>query len=182
MTLLDHRPYDHRPDDHRSDDDRSDDDRQLVEWFADCPRPDRRVAARTSPRPMPLRPRAVTMSTRPATAPMRYRGTGTVMSRAPHLRRPISTATTVALAGLAALITLWLGSLAQFSGERSAAPLHDPDQLAVVRVQAGETLQQLAGRVAPGASVVEIAERIRDLNKLGSAAVDAGQTLIAPVG
>jgi predicted Zn-dependent protease len=98
------------------------------------------------------------------------------------LRRPISTATTVALAGLAALITLWLGSLAQFSGERSAAPIHDPDQLAVVRVQAGETLQQLAGRVAPGASVVEIAERIRDLNKLGSAAVDAGQTLIAPVG
>jgi predicted Zn-dependent protease len=86
------------------------------------------------------------------------------------------------LAGLAALITLWLGSLAQFSGERAAAAVRPPDQLAVVQVQAGETLQQLAERVAPGASAVEVAERIRDLNKLHSAAVDAGQTLIAPVG
>ena len=80
------------------------------------------------------------------------------------------------------MITLWLGSLAQYSGERSAAPLPPADQLAVVQVQPGETLQQLAGRVAPGAPAAEMAERIRNLNKLGSAAVDAGQTLIAPVG
>jgi predicted Zn-dependent protease len=93
----------------------------------------------------------------------------------------VSTVVTVALAGAAALITLWLGTLAQFSGDRAAAPAALPDRLAVVQVQAGETVQQLAGRVAPQAPAAQIVERIRDLNKLGSASVDAGQTLIAPI-
>jgi predicted Zn-dependent protease len=104
------------------------------------------------------------------------------MSHAPHSRRPVSTAVTVSLAGLAALITLWLGSLANLSADSSAAPVSAADQLAVVQVQAGETLQQLAQRVAPGASAAQTADRIRDLNKLDSAAIDAGQTLIAPLG
>ena len=196
MTLLDHRPYGHRKhsdrqrgDRHRSDRHRSDrqrGDRQPVEWFADCPRLDRSatgVPTRSrANRPMPHRPTAAAMSTRPATAPLRHRGTGIAVSCAPHPQRRVSTSVTVALAGLAALITLWLGSVAQYSSERSAAPLPTPDQLAVVQVQPGETLQQLAERVAPGVSAVEMAERIRNLNKLGSAAVDAGQTLIAPVG
>ena len=168
------------------------DDRHLVEWLADCPRPTRNSGAtpvRTrSYRPAPAQPAparsapARPTSARPAVAPLRYRGTGIAMSHAPHARRPVSTAVTIALAGMAALITLWLGSLAQFSGDRAAAPAQAPDQLAVVQVQAGETLQDLALRVAPGASAVQIAERIRDLNNLDSVAVDAGQTLIAPVG
>jgi len=172
------------------------DDRQLVEWFEDCSRPGRspgRAPARVRPhrstpvrpagvRPAGIRPAGVLMPVRPAGSPMHYRGTGVMVSRAPHSRRPVSTAVTIALAGLAALITLWLGSLAEFSGERAAATVRPPDQLAVVQVQAGETLQQLAGRVAPGASAMAVAERIRDLNKLDSAAIDAGQTLIAPVG
>ena len=173
------------------------DDRHLVEWLADCPRPTRNSGAtpvRTrSYRPAPAQPAparstsarptaARPTSARPAVAPLRYRGTGIAMSHAPHARRQVSTAVTIALAGMAALITLWLGSLAQFSGDRAAAPAQAPDQLAVVQVQAGETLQDLALRVAPGASAVQIAERIRDLNNLDSVAVDAGQTLIAPVG
>ena len=173
------------------------DDRHLVEWLADCPRPTRNSGAtpvRTrSYRPAPAQPASARStsarptaarptSARPAVAPLRYRGTGIAMSHAPHARRPVSTAVTIALAGMAALITLWLGSLAQFSGDRAAAPAQAPDQLAVVQVQAGETLQDLALRVAPGASAVQIAERIRDLNNLDSVAVDAGQTLIAPVG
>jgi len=165
------------------------DDRQLVEWFADCPRPSRSAGPTRNTEPIrrsaaaPVRPRSYRPTpARPAVAPLRYRGTGVALSHAPHARRPVSTAVTVSLAGLAALITLWLGSLAHFSGDRAAAPVSTPDQLAVVQVQAGETLQQLAGRVAPGASAVAVAERIRDLNKLESAAVDAGQTLIAPVG
>ena len=175
------------------------DDRQMVEWFADCPRPGRTggralerarshrpagspLPARPGRSPLPARPARAALPVRPAAAALHYRGTGVAVSRAPHPRRPVSTAVTVSLAGLAALITLWLGSLAQFSGERAATAVRPPDQLAVVQVQAGETLQQLAERVAPGASAVEVAERIRDLNKLHSAAVDAGQTLIAPVG
>jgi len=119
--------------------------------------------------------------TRPAVAPLHYRGTGVAASRAVHTRRPVGTATTVALAGLAALITLWLGSLAHFSGA-AVAPAQVPDELAVVQVQAGETLQHLAGRVAPDAPAGQVMERIRDLNQLDSVSLDAGQTLIAPVG
>jgi hypothetical protein len=40
----------------------------------------------------------------------------------------------------------------------------------------------VARRVAPDAPVTRVVERIRELNQLDSAAVDAGQTLIAPVG
>src|SRR6478736_4181080 len=117
-------------------------------------------------------------------APLHYRGPGVVMSRASHRRRPITPATTVGLALLAALITVWLGVVAQFGGvvgtTSSSAPV--PDTLAVVQVQAGETLQQVAHRVAPDAPVGHVVDRIRELNQLQSASLDAGQTLIAPVG
>jgi hypothetical protein len=123
---------------------------------------------------------------RPAVAPPRYRGTGVLMSTAPHRPRPITPATTVALALLAALITVWLGLVAHFGGmlhggsDQTAG--HMPDQLAVVRVEPGETLQHLAARVAPDAPTGQVTARIRELNDLDSAAVTAGQTLIAPVG
>ncbi|OHV03608.1 LysM peptidoglycan-binding domain-containing protein [Mycobacterium talmoniae] len=118
---------------------------------------------------------------RPAGAPLRYRGTGVLVSRGPHRRRPITPGTTAALAMLAALITVWLGLIAQFGAAANhAAPV--PDRLAVVRVEPGETLQHVAARVAPGASTRQVADRIRELNGLDSAALDAGQTLIAPIG
>jgi len=158
------------------------DDRPLVMWDAlgvraaelqPAERRGRRpVVARSTP-PAPVRP---------AGAPLSYRGHGVPMSQAVHTRRPVSTAVSIALAGLAALITLWLGALAQFSGERSVAAVGATDQLAVVQVQAGETLQQVARRVAPDSPVSQVVERIRDLNKLDSASVDVGQTLIAPIG
>jgi predicted Zn-dependent protease len=123
---------------------------------------------------------------RPAGAPARYRATGVAMSTTPHGQRAVRPATTVALALLAAAITVWLGLVAQFSetvrGTGDAGPAHIPDRLAVVRVEAGETVQQLAARVAPGAPVAQVVERIRELNGLDSVAPAAGQTLIAPVG
>ena len=119
-------------------------------------------------------------SNRPAVAPMRYRGTGVVMSRATHRRRPITPATTVLLALVASAITVWLGLVAQFGGVTGVeAPV--PDRLAVIQVQTGETLQQVAHRVAPDAPVGQVVERIRQLNQLDSVALDAGQTLIAPI-
>ena len=118
---------------------------------------------------------------RPAAGAVRYHGTGVAMSRAPHARRPVGLAITVATAGLAALITVWLGALAQ-SGGIGGTPAAVPQQLAVVRVQAGETLQHLASRVAPDAPVSQVVARIKELNQLDSAGLDAGQTLIAPVG
>jgi predicted Zn-dependent protease len=52
----------------------------------------------------------------------------------------------------------------------------------MVRVEPGESLPQLAARVAPGAPVRDVVERIRNLNALDSNSVAAGQTLIAPIG
>lgn len=112
---------------------------------------------------------------------MRYRTSGVLVSRASHRRRPVTPVTTVLLAAVAAAITVWLGLVAQFGGVvGESAPF--PDRLAVVQVQTGETLQQVAGRVAPDAPVGQVVDRIRELNQLDSVAVDAGQTLIAPIG
>jgi hypothetical protein len=159
------------------------DDRPVVGWQPAFPAPARgarRPVPARSARPFPAY-EARPFPARPAIAPLRYRGTGIAVSRAAHGHRPVGTAVTVALAAMAALITLWLGALANFSGDRAAAPAAVPERLAVVQVQAGETLQQLAGRVAPEAPAGQIVDRIRDLNQLDSAAVDVGQTLIAPV-
>jgi hypothetical protein len=93
----------------------------------------------------------------------------------------VSIAVTAALAALAALITVWLGSIAQ-SGGVTGTPPAVPEQLAVVQVQPGESLHHVAARVAPGAPVGNVVARIRELNHLDSAALDAGQTLIAPLG
>ncbi len=123
---------------------------------------------------------------RPAGAPPRYCGTGVAMSVAPHRRRPVTLLTTVGLALAAGLITLWLGLVANagqvLNGGSAASPAHVPDRLAVVRVEAGESLRDVAHRVAPDAPARQVAERIRDLNDLDSSTLVAGQTLIAPVG
>ena len=111
---------------------------------------------------------------------MRHRGTGVLVSRASH-RRPITPATTVMLALVAAAITLWLGLVGQFFGGVVGSEAQIPGRLAVVQVQSGESLQHVAQRVAPDAPVADVVERIRELNKLESVALDAGQTLIAPV-
>jgi hypothetical protein len=123
---------------------------------------------------------------RPAGAPPRYYGTGVAMSVSPHRRRPVTLATTVGLALVAGIITLWLGLVANIgeavNGGSAGTAAQVPDRLAVVRVEPGESLQDLAQRVAPEAPARQVADRIRELNDLKSPSVLAGQTLIAPVG
>ncbi|KMO82956.1 Cell division suppressor protein YneA [Mycolicibacterium chubuense] len=111
---------------------------------------------------------------------MAYRGSGVLVSRASHRRRPITPATTVLLALVAAAITVWLGLVAQ-AGGLLGGQTEVPGRLAVVQVQTGESLQQVAQRVAPDAPVADVVDKIRELNKLQTVALDAGQTLIAPV-
>jgi hypothetical protein len=118
---------------------------------------------------------------RPPGAAVPYRGTAVPMSHAPHRPRPVSVTKTVLLAAVAALVTVWLLALAQ-SRSADTTSTSVPEQIAVVQVQPGENLQRLAARVAPGAPVRSVVDRIRELNNLDSAALDAGQTLIAPVG
>src|SRR6204780_5837901 len=87
---------------------------------------------------------------RPLTAPPRYRGTGVLMSTASHRPRPITPATTVALALVGAGSTGWLGFVAHFGGMLAAGPekasVQMPDRLAVGRVEPGGQLQRPAAR------------------------------------
>ena len=79
---------------------------------------------------------------------------------------------------------MWLGLVAQFGGvvgaTDSSTPV--PNRLPWFRCRRGRRWQQVAHRVAPDAPVAHVVDRIRELNKLESASLDAGQTLIAPVG
>lgn len=124
--------------------------------------------------------------TRPGGAPLEHRGSGVLMSRTAHRPqpvKPITPATTVVLALIAAGITVWLGLVAQFGASMAGGGSPAlPEQLGVVRVQSGESLQRLAARVAPDAPTAQVVDRIRELNNLESAALDAGQPLIAPIG
>lgn len=144
----------------------------------DC---DRRPAGPQTRRPVTPQARRGPHPARPRTAAPVYRGSGVAVSRAPHARRPIGAAATAAVALLAALITVWLGVLAQ-SRATAAETTDVPSQLAVVQVRSGESLQRLAARIAPDAPVGHVVDRIRELNDLDTAAVEPGRTLIAPVG
>jgi len=116
---------------------------------------------------------------RPAVEPMQYRGSGVRMSRAAHRPKQVSVGLTIALAVVSGLITLWLGVIGHFSGDSSVPNV--PDRLAVVQVQAGETLERVAGRVAPDLPMSHVMQQIRELNQLESGSLEAGQTLISPI-
>lgn len=92
----------------------------------------------------------------------------------------VSGRVTLTVALFAALITMFLWGMAQFSGA-SVAPDRVPEQLGVMQVQAGETLQAFASRVMPDIPSTVAVDRIEELNQLQSPHVQAGQTLIAPI-
>lgn len=119
---------------------------------------------------------------RPGGRPVAYRGSGVRFSTAGHRRRPVSLAMTVALGVGAAVATMWLLMLGQVSAAGVSADQHIPDRVAVVQVAPGETLADVASRVAPDAPRSAVVAKIRELNELGSGTVQAGQTLVSPVG
>jgi hypothetical protein len=80
----------------------------------------------------------------------------------------------VAIAGVACAAVVGLGALAS-SGEASV-----PDRTTVVRVEPGESLWELAGRVAPGSDPSAVVARIRDLNGGLGGGVTPGQPLTVP--
>lgn len=118
---------------------------------------------------------------RPAGRPVAYRGTGVRISTAVHGRRPVSLKATVIVAVGAAVATMWLLMLGQVSAAGLGGP-GVPDRVAVVQVAPGETLADVASRVAPDAPRSAVVSKIRELNELDSATVQAGQTLVSPVG
>jgi predicted Zn-dependent protease len=57
-----------------------------------------------------------------------------------------------------------------------------PQRTAVVDVRSGETLWDLAERVAPRSSPPAVVERIRELNGMQGSTVHPGQPLLVPDG
>lgn len=79
-------------------------------------------------------------------------------------------------AGLALLVAFFV----VVGGNYAAAGGPEPTGSRLVHVQPGETLTELAGRVAPEAPTAEVIDRLRDLNSLSGSGLQAGQALIAP--
>jgi hypothetical protein len=91
---------------------------------------------------------------------------------APRLHLPVSWM--LAVAGVACAAVVGLGALSG-SGEASV-----PSRTSVVRVEPGESLWDLAGRVAPGSDTSAVVDRIRDLNGGLANGVTPGQPLTVP--
>jgi hypothetical protein len=83
----------------------------------------------------------------------------------------------VALGVAVCLAVIGLTVLANLGSPASTVP----QRTAVVRVEPGESLLQLAERVAPGSDPSAIVNRIMQLNGLTGSAVRAGQPLTVPV-
>ncbi|WP_018686222.1 LysM peptidoglycan-binding domain-containing protein [Actinokineospora enzanensis] len=91
-------------------------------------------------------------------------------------RAPVPVAVLAGLAATVALAIYGLGAAAD-----SAAEATVPTDTAVVRLMAGENLSQLAARVAPGADVDAVVDRIVALNGLDDEPLQPGQPLQVPV-
>ncbi|BAU31982.1 LysM peptidoglycan-binding domain-containing protein [Microcella alkaliphila] len=97
-----------------------------------------------------------------------------VATRLRLTRRGRAVITTLVTAPIVALVV----ALALSGGEATATS--GDVVLPVVTVEAGQTLWQLAGSVAPGANPADLVADIITLNGLDSAAVMPGQTLLLP--
>ena len=123
-----------------------------------CPAPPVMV-----PRPMPA-PSVRIVSARPEV------GVGRRLAQRDRVLR-VAGAVAVTLAVVAALS--WLGQ---------AASAGLPTETAVVRVGAGETVWDVAVRVAPESDPRAVVQRIRELDGMTSSAVQPGQQLQVPDG
>ncbi|MDQ3404851.1 MAG: LysM peptidoglycan-binding domain-containing protein [Actinomycetota bacterium] len=92
-------------------------------------------------------------------------------------RSPIPVAVLLGVAVIVALVVYGLGA---FAGSMVARP-DVPETTTVVRVAQGETLSELATRMAPDSDVSAVVAKIRELNGLSNATVRVGQALTVPV-
>ncbi|WP_242676673.1 LysM peptidoglycan-binding domain-containing protein [Rhodococcus sp. ABRD24] len=117
---------------------------------------------------------------RPTPGLVRYGTTSNGVSRAvhPQRRKTSGFGGVVATMVITASIVVGLDALANLSVGVSDGV---PAETGAVHVRGGESLSDVAARVAPDAPVAKVVDRIMQLNDMSSAGVRAGQTLIAPV-
>ncbi|HEV2783161.1 MAG TPA: LysM peptidoglycan-binding domain-containing protein [Actinophytocola sp.] len=93
-----------------------------------------------------------------------------------HRRAPISLSLIAVLALAVCLAVVGLAILGNAGSGASTVP----NRTAVVRVEPGESLLELAERVAPRSDPAAVVERIRELNGLSGSEVRPGQPLRVP--
>jgi len=106
---------------------------------------------------------------------------------APEVRPPVASCErTYARRRLAAMLAAALVVAAAVVGlamlHTVAADSGVPERTAVVEVRSGETLWELAERVAPHSPPQAVVERIRQLNGMQGSTVHPGQPLLVPDG
>ncbi|MFC5141284.1 hypothetical protein ACFPK1_23810 [Actinomycetospora rhizophila] len=121
-----------------------------------------------------------------ALPPVRPRIAGGGASPAPHRDRPATVPVVVrrrrlaAVAVLGVVLGLLVGVLAGLVVPSGAPAGPAPTGTSVAVVGAGESLADVAGRVAPGADTAAVVSRIRELNGLEGSAVVPGRPLVVP--
>lgn len=127
----------------------------------------------------------------PKSRPVRARGGAGArpagLTSAPPVRQPITLcerayarrrlAALLAAGLVVAALVVSLGML-----RATAADGGVPEGTTVVQVRSGETLWDLAERVAPRAPAAAVVERIRQLNGMSGSTVHPGQPLVVPDG
>ncbi|MCK2243225.1 MULTISPECIES: hypothetical protein [unclassified Crossiella] len=103
---------------------------------------------------------------------------GRVIATCGPARRRATWVDVVLVALVTALAVLGLGLLAELRMGGDTAPL--PAKTMLTQLGAGETLTDLARRVAPGRSTAEVVARIHELNSSLSNGPHAGQPLWVP--
>lgn len=117
---------------------------------------------------------------RPESGVVRYRDNHVRVSQAEHHTVEEDVSWRMALAGV--LVTA--GVLLGFWTVANAVTATDIGSLSgateVVRVSAGETLTDVAVRIAPELPARQVVERIMDLNAMSTSSLDSGQSLLVP--
>ncbi|WP_127951559.1 LysM peptidoglycan-binding domain-containing protein [Rhodococcus xishaensis] len=111
--------------------------------------------------------------------PRRGAAQSTCPSRSPGSRdaRSAGFASVVAAVVLTIGVVVGMDALARLAAEPDGIPA----ETATVQVRDGETLSAVASRIAPGAPIGRVVDRIMELNDMPGVSVRAGQTLLAPV-
>lgn len=129
---------------------------------------------------VPIRQRVVLCPAPPVVAPCPMPARSAPPSARPGVdagRRPARPARVLRVAG-AVVVTLAVVGVLSWLGQVAGAGV--PAETAVVRVGAGETVWDVAMRVAPESDPRVVVQRIRELNGMTTSAVQPGQWLQVP--
>lgn len=117
---------------------------------------------------------------RPESGAVRYRSHHVAVSRVEHpvVEEDVSWRTLLASVLVTVGVLLGLGVVAHAVTSADAGSLSGATE--VVRVGSGETLTDVAERIAPSESAQQVIERIKELNAMSESSIDSGQSLVVP--